>query len=129
MSRHFEDSKKIQAWMSNDDESNPMLLPLPSEVMSVIICEVNKTDTVLELQSKHNIVGDTKSKKEGRPDVFDEDYASYLDQYRINDGDVTRRITNPYNGRTYATWGHHSDTSNDDEMSTLLSRLRESINY
>ena len=127
VSRHFEDSKKIQAWMSNDDESNPMLLPLPSEVMSVIICEVNKTDTVLELQSKHNIAWETKSKKEGKSDIFDEDYASYLDQYSRNDVQATQRV-NPYNSRTYATWGHHSDTSNDDEMSTLLSRLRESIN-
>lgn len=55
VSRHFEDNKKIQAWLSNDDETNPMLLPLPLEVMSVVICEVNKTDTVLELQSKHGV--------------------------------------------------------------------------
>ena len=55
VSRHFEDSKKIQAWMSNDDETSPMLLPIPSEIMSIIICEVNKTDTVLELQSKHEV--------------------------------------------------------------------------
>jgi len=55
VSRHFEDSKKIQAWMSNDDETSPMLLPLPFEVMSVVICEVNKTDTIFELQSKHGV--------------------------------------------------------------------------
>jgi hypothetical protein len=64
VSRHFEDSKKIQAWMSNDDETSPMLLPLPPEVMSVVICEVNKTDTILELQSKHEINVPTVSKKE-----------------------------------------------------------------
>lgn len=129
VSRHFEDSKKIQAWMSNDDESNPMLLPLPSEVMSVIICEVNKTDTVLELQTKHNIAGETKSKKEGRPDVFDDDFASYLEQYSRNDVEMTQRISNPYTSRGYATWGHRSDTSSDDnDMSTLLRRLRGSSN-
>jgi len=64
VSRHFEDSKKIQAWMSNDDETSPMLLPLPPEVMSVVICEVNKTDTILELQSKYEINVPTVSKKE-----------------------------------------------------------------
>ena len=85
VSRHWEDNKKVQAWMSNDNETSPMLIPLPIEVMSVILCEVNKTDTIFELQSKHNIVEGTKSKKEGRPDVFDEDFASYLNQYGRND--------------------------------------------
>lgn len=55
VSRHFEDNRKIQAWMSNDEETSPMLLPLPPEVMSIILCEVNKTDTIFELQSKHGI--------------------------------------------------------------------------
>ena len=121
VSRHFEDSKKIQAWMSNDDESNPMLLPLPSEVMSVIICEVNKTDTVLELQSKHNIAWETKSKKEGKSDIFDEDYASYLDQYSRNDVEVTRRI-NSYNPYVRSnTWG--LDDGGGSTMRDLLRRL------
>ena len=65
VSRHFEDNKKIQAWMSNDDETSPMLLPIPSEIMSIIICEVNKTDTVFELQSKHGINVPVVNKKEG----------------------------------------------------------------
>jgi hypothetical protein len=64
VSRHFEDSKKIQAWMSNDDETSPMLLPLPPEVMSVVICEVNKTETIMELQSKHEVNVPTVTKKE-----------------------------------------------------------------
>jgi hypothetical protein len=63
VSRHWEDNKKIQAWMSNDDESSPMLLPLPIEVMSVILCEVNKTDTIFELQSKHGVNVPTVSEK------------------------------------------------------------------
>lgn len=97
VSRHWEDNKKVQAWMSNDDESSPMLLPLPIEVMSVILCEVNKTDTIFELQSKHNIVEGTKSKKEGRPDVFDDEFASYLNEYSRNDVETTRRnIYSPY---------------------------------
>lgn len=117
VSRHWEDSKKIQAWMSDDKESNPMLLPLPSEVMSVIICEVNKTETVLELQSKHNIVGGTKSKKESTPDVFDEDYASYLDQYTRNDGVLGRRPYSPYSNYT---WGLDAT---DSSLRELMRRL------
>lgn len=64
VSRHWEDNKKVQAWMSNDDETSPMLLPLPIEVMSVILCEVNKTDTIFELQSKHEINKSTVKKEE-----------------------------------------------------------------
>jgi hypothetical protein len=64
VSRHREDNKKVQAWMSNDDESSPMLLPLPIEVMSVILCEVNKTDTIFELQSKHGVNVPNVNKKE-----------------------------------------------------------------
>ena len=64
VSRHWEDNKKVQAWMSNDDETSPMLLPLPIEVMSVILCEVNKTDTIFELQSKHGINKSTVKKEE-----------------------------------------------------------------
>lgn len=93
VSRHFEDNKKIQAWMSNDDESSPLLLPLPIEVMSVILYEVNKTDTVLELQSKHNIIEGPKSKKVGRPDPLDT--YSYHNQFSRNDVEVTQRIS-PY---------------------------------
>jgi hypothetical protein len=121
VSRHWEDNKKVQAWMSNDDESSPMLLPLPIEVMSVILCEVNKTDTIFELQSRHNIVEGNKSKKEGKPDVFDAEFASYLNEYSRNDVETTRRITgyDPYVMSN--TWGFEN---NDGSMMDLLRRLR-----
>jgi hypothetical protein len=59
ISRHFEDVSLIKAWMSNDNEISPMLLPLPIEVMSVIISEVNKMETILELQSKYEATNTT----------------------------------------------------------------------
>jgi hypothetical protein len=97
-----------------------MLLPLPIEVMSVILCEVNKTDTIFELQSKHNIVEGTKSKKKGRPDYLDVD--SYENQYSRNDMETTRRITgyDPYVMSN--TWGF--ENNDDSSMSNLLRRLR-----
>jgi len=121
VSRHWEDNKKVQAWMSNDDESSPMLLPLPIEVMSVILCEVNKTDTIFELQSKHNIVEGTKSKKEGKPDYPDTDLDSYLNQYSRNDVEMTRRIASydPYVRSN--TWGF--EDSNGLSMRDILRRL------
>ena len=55
VSRHWEDEKKLQAWLSNDDETSPMLLPLPIEVMSIVIREVNDNKTIVELQHKHGV--------------------------------------------------------------------------
>jgi hypothetical protein len=120
VSRHWEDNKKVQAWMSNDDESSPMLLPLPIEVMSVILCEVNKTDTIFELQSKHNIVEGTKSKKE-YASYIDTDLDSYLNQYSRNDVEMTRRIASydPYVRSN--TWGF--EDSNGLSMRDILRRL------
>jgi hypothetical protein len=121
VSRHWEDNKKVQAWMSNDNETSPMLIPLPIEVMSVILCEVNKTDTIFELQSRHNIVEGNKSKKEGKPDVFDAEFASYLNEYSRNDVETTRRITgyDPYVMSN--TWGFEN---NDGlSMRDILRRL------
>ena len=121
VSRHWEDDKKIQAWMSNDDETSPLLLPLPIEVMSVILCEVNKTDTIFELQSKHNIVEGTKSKKEGRPDYIDGGLDFYYDQFNRNDVEVTRRIASydPYVSNN-SGWGFGN---NGESMRDFLRRL------
>ena len=121
VSRHWEDDKKIQAWMSNDDETSPLLLPLPIEVMSVILCEVNKTDTIFELQSKHNIVEGTKSKKEGRPDYIDGGLDFYYDQFNRNDVEVTRRIASydPYVSNN-SGWGFGN---NEESMRDFLRRL------
>jgi hypothetical protein len=97
-----------------------MLLPLPIEVMSVILCEVNKTDTIFELQSKHNIVEGTKSKKEGRPDYIDGGLDFYYNQFNRNDVEVTRRIGyNPYVSNS--SWGF--EDGDGSSMRDLLRRL------
>ena len=125
VSRHWEDNKKVQAWMSNDNETSPMLLPLPIEVMSVILCEVNKTDTIFELQSKHNIVEGTKSKKE-YASYIDTDLDSYLNQYSRNDVEVTRRSTindNIYNPYVSSSSGWGFEDNNGLSMRDILRRL------
>ena len=88
--------------------------------MSVILCEVNKTDTIFELQSKHNIVEGTKSKKE-YASYIDTDLDSYLNQYSRNDVETTRRIASydPYVRSN--TWGFED---NDGlSMRDILRRL------
>jgi hypothetical protein len=113
VSRHWEDSKKIQAWMSNDDETSPLLLPLPIEVMSVILCEVNKTDTIFELQSKHNIRQEEEVvvKQRGsfeNPTVWDSSMSNIV-------FDSRDRIS------PYSNGGYSYD---DSSMMDLLRRLR-----
>lgn len=124
VSRHFEDSKKIQAWMSNDDETNPMLLPLPLEVMSVVICEVNKTDTVLELQSKHGVnvptVNEIKPMWEyNEPDRNDEIGGILRDSVRSPYESYLRN--NPSESYLRNTWG--LDNSSSDHIADIMRRL------
>jgi len=42
VSREFNDPKNIQAWLADDTETSPMLLPIPFDVMGKIIEEVKK---------------------------------------------------------------------------------------
>lgn len=42
ISRKYDDNSKVQAWMSDDKETSPMLLPLPIELMTVVINELKK---------------------------------------------------------------------------------------
>lgn len=117
VSRHFEDSKKIQAWMSNDDETNPMLLPLPLEVMSVVICEVNKIDTVLELQSKHGV--NVPTVNEIKP------MWEYNEPYRNDEiGGVLRdSVRSSYQSYLQnSTWG--IDNSSSEHITDIMRRLR-----
>jgi hypothetical protein len=111
VSRHWEDNKKVQAWMSNDDESSPMLLPLPIEVMSVILCEVNKTDTIFELQSKHGVNVPTVSKKEKILSYDDNIFAgtSPYSQYLRNNDEYGSFLT--------------SDNTSLTHMRELMNRL------
>jgi hypothetical protein len=109
--------------MSNDDETSPLLLPLPIEVMSVILCEVNKTDTIFELQSKHNIVEGAKSKKEGRPDPIDTDLDSYLNQYSYdNVVEAVRSASTSYVSNN-SGWGY-GDDGEGMSIGDMLNRLR-----
>ena len=114
VSRHWEDNKKVQAWMSNEDESSPMLLPLPIEVMSVILCEVNKTDTIFELQSKHNIRQEEEVVVKKRGSSLD--YPTVWDSSTSNIVSQSSDRINPYSNGGYS----YDDTS----MMDLLRRLR-----
>jgi hypothetical protein len=52
ISRKKDDELKIQGWMSDDKEVNPMMLPLPSEIMTLVISEVKKKESVSDLMGE-----------------------------------------------------------------------------
>ena len=55
ISRKKDDELKIQGWMSDDKEVNPMMLPLPSEIMTLVISEVKKKESVSDLMVENNL--------------------------------------------------------------------------
>lgn len=116
VSRHFEDSKKIQAWMADDSETSPMILPLPNEVMSVVICEVNKGETIMELQSKHGI-STTKVvpiAKKINSDLFWGEEDGYRSRFEDN-------IFNPYtnNYRSTTSIGHLPESYDEEHLERI----------
>jgi hypothetical protein len=42
ISRKYDDNSKVQAWLSDDKETSPMLLPIPSDLMMIVINELKK---------------------------------------------------------------------------------------
>ena len=113
VSRHFEDSKKIQAWMADDTETSPMILPLPIDVMSVVICEVNKGETIMELQSRHGVstpkVVPIKTKTMG-DNLWDMENFTQL----------TANIINPYDYRSSTgNIGYLPDSFNEENVERI----------
>jgi hypothetical protein len=56
ISRMKDNNTKIQAWLSNDDETSPFLLPLPPEVMTIVTDEIRKNECVKDLMKKDKVV-------------------------------------------------------------------------
>ena len=57
VSRRKDDDTKIQAWLDNDNEVSPFLLPLSPEVMTIITDEVKKNECVKDLIKEEKSVG------------------------------------------------------------------------
>ena len=59
------DKSKIQGWLSDDKEVSPLTLPISSEVITLIINEINKDESIVEMEEypKVNKIITTHSKK------------------------------------------------------------------
>lgn len=54
---------KVQGWLANDKESNPMLWSIPNDVMNVLVQEVRKKESVNELSLNVGITSAIKESK------------------------------------------------------------------
>lgn len=83
ISRKYDDDSKIQAWLSNDEETSPLLLPLPEEIMIKVISEVRKGKNDLVLNNL------ALEKNYEYADVsYDIDVPEFLRSLRHADGDI-----------------------------------------
>lgn len=55
ISRKKNDNTKIQAWLENDDETSPFLLPLSPEVMAIVADEIRKNESVKDLTTTKEV--------------------------------------------------------------------------
>lgn len=92
------DSTKIQGWLSDDKETSPLTLPISTDIINIIVSEIKKDETIMELDEYkkiHSKINKVKSK---------------IDDY-IGVGDITQLI-NQYIG------GIDTGTYNYDDYST-----------
>jgi hypothetical protein len=102
---------KVQGWLANDKESNPMLWSIPNDVMNVLVEEVRKRESVVELAKNNGIAATIQqSKKQNTAslrhyeDVFDDD--AYMQDIRRIAGE-------------YEILERHQEMDNTIPMSTL----------
>lgn len=105
VSRDKRSDSKIQAWLSDDKETSPFMIPLPSNIMSIITEEVRKKECVTDLINESNPV-----------------------KVRENSGDIMKYFTKYIkNGYTpydeYLTYGENGDLS-VREIDEMLNSIR-----
>jgi hypothetical protein len=91
ISRDKTDDTDIKAWLSDDTEISPLLLPIPQELWSLIILELQKQESVIDLVGG-NIIDNIKPndsvmrvvqrvKTYSNPDLFANPVFSYDNEY------------------------------------------------
>jgi hypothetical protein len=59
------DSSKIQGWLADDKEVSPLTLPISVDVINIIISEIKKDETIMDLEDYkkiHSKINESKSK-------------------------------------------------------------------
>jgi len=105
ISRDKRDDKDLKAWLSDDSETSPLLLNIPQEIWSVVIPELQKKESIVDLNGNKSsniivdnhtvdMLGTIRRIVNGYPNSNINEYYStygdftdYLKQYMITDGD------------------------------------------
>lgn len=110
ISRKKDNPLKIQAWLSNDDESNPLLLPISSEVMSLVSGEVQKDESVFDLIKPDN---EPKLRADYDTEMTTQDMLDYMRRYINRDDGGFNSIFGggSSNYHSYNTWRDYITTT------------------
>lgn len=100
ISRKKDNPLKIQAWLSNDDESNPLLLPISSEVMSLVSSEVQKDESVYDLTNTDPSLSVKEIVDFG---TTTHQLMEYMTRY-INGNEINRLFNDSSSYTDYNTW-------------------------
>lgn len=93
------DSSKIQGWLADDKEVSPLTLPISVDVINIIVSEIKKDETIMDLEDYkkiHSKINESKSKI----DVGNQYHDSILEmmnQYITGIDTVFRPNTQQYN--------------------------------
>jgi hypothetical protein len=104
ISRDKTDDKDLKAWLADDTETSPLLLSLPQEIWSIVIPELQKEESITDLNggksfntvidnhtvdilsTMRRIVSGYSSGSNAYLSTYG-DFTDYLKQYMITDGD------------------------------------------
>jgi hypothetical protein len=106
------DSSKIQGWLADDKEVSPLTLPISFDVINIIISEIKKDETIMDLEDYkkiHSKIGKSKSKTDVGNQYHDS-ISQLINQY-IMGIDPATTLNNPNNYTTYYDNGNYYDYS------------------
>jgi hypothetical protein len=118
ISRKKDNPLKIQAWLSNDDESNPLLLPISSEVISLVSAEVQKDESVFDLIKPDN---EPKLKADYDTEMTTQEMLDYMRRYINGDAGGFNSIFGggSFYSNYYNTWRDTVNTYRNEDDNEL----------
>lgn len=85
ISRDKRNDSKIQAWLSNDNETSPFMIPVPTNIMEIITNEVRKKECVTDLVKKEKTIIEKNT-----PNDIMNLVSKYINGYEMSYGDEYR---------------------------------------
>lgn len=101
ISRDKTDDKDLKAWLSDDTETSPLLLSLPQEIWSIVIPELQKEESITDLNGNKTFNSKT-----------DNDTLDVLNRMR--------RLVGSYDSNTYLTYSDGSYDSFTDYLKKYM---------